>query len=102
MPRASGRLLQAGDDIEPVAISKAQIDDSKGRGLFFDSSKTSRDTFGDAYGVTPPFHGPRESGQERLVVVDEQQGHVRLGGVVQRLLHLNSPATGSGRRNCNA
>ncbi|CAH1656490.1 hypothetical protein CHELA20_53675 [Hyphomicrobiales bacterium] len=74
--RVEATLLEAGDDVQAVPIAEAHVDDREGRGLLVDSREALGDTFGNAHTIATGFHGPRQSCQERPVIIDDQKAVV--------------------------
>ena len=77
MPWASGRFsLQLGDDVEAVAVPEPHVDHGEGRRAVVEEGQPVGDRFGGRDREAARLHRPRQALQERLVVVDDEQGPV--------------------------
>ena len=72
--RASVALLADGrDDVEAVAVAEPHVDHRIGRRIGARLGDRLLDALGRLDHEAAAFHGARQPGQERLVVIDDQQ-----------------------------
>ena len=88
-PRIGAQSFQFRDHVQPVAIaSRMSITAKAGAAFRIGRCRPRRNP--PPTPESPRLHGPSQSGQERSIVIDEQQGHFALlfgiaGGLSERV-----------------
>ena len=83
--RASGRFaFSSRNDVESIAVGEPHVDHGEGRRLLRDRGETFGDRLHGGHDEAATFHRPRQTRQEGLVVIDDQQRLVRVGVAKRR------------------
>ena len=97
-PSVLPALANALHDVQPVAVLQTQVHHCKGRRTRRGDGRSGRHGLGRLDLEAPLLHRPRQPLQERLVIVDDQQGLV--GTDVLELAHVSPSPLGRATVGC--